>query len=339
MSGLSAPTMSHSVTPTMAKYSASSVAEAIAERRLRSARRCCRRKMSGVATAMPMLSPTSSGTAARAKSSSVISLVPSRSAPSSALERQDAAVPAASRISTSRTWLRPTSRCRRRRTTTAAPAKTAAMVSGHETDDRPGELGAQHKDLGQQHACKQDAGVGRPAEDQHGEKCAEAGVPGRHRQTIVLVDEAHPFEGEIDGKQYAGSGGLGQKRADRGKQLVDLPVPLQAGEIPSEKRYCQGVGPKWSVGGAEDIVSERVHQHARRPAVFTAMCCAVPIGRSPVTGTMIPLRSRRRYSICWRRSWASLRLANCMARAYTMHRPYGGRPSAERAKPTIVTVD
>ena len=210
---------------------------------------------------------------------------------------------------------------------------------GHKTDDRPGELGAQHKDLGQQHACKQDAGVGRPAEDQHGEKCAEAGVPGRDGQTIVLVDEAHPFEGEIDGKQYAGSGGLGQKRADRGKQLVDLPVPVQAGEIPSEKRYCQGVGPKWSVGGAEDIVSERVHQHARRPAAFTAMCCAVPIGRSPVTGTMIPLRSRRRYSICWRRSWASLRLANCMARAYTMHRPYGGRPSAERAKPTIVTVD
>ena len=119
---------------------------------------------------------------------------------------------------------------------------------GHEADDGPGELGAQHENLGQQHAREEDTGVRRPAKDQHGEQGAEAGVPGRDGEAVVLVDEAYPFEREIAGDEHGRRGGARKQRPCRQERAVNVPRQAQTGAIPLRERCGQDLRSAFATG-------------------------------------------------------------------------------------------
>ena len=103
------PTTSHKMRPMAARYSNPSGTSEAMDFAVRSGQRRERRSRSGVTTAMPMTSPTRSGTEALGRSLIVNSSATSSSMLSSAAEAAAAAAPAASRSSTSRTWLSPIS--------------------------------------------------------------------------------------------------------------------------------------------------------------------------------------------------------------------------------------
>ena len=65
---------------------------------------------------------------------------------------------------------------------------------GDADDERPRQVGAQHRNLGDQHPDEQHDAVARAGIKHQREDDAEARVPRRDRQPFVLVDEADPFE-------------------------------------------------------------------------------------------------------------------------------------------------
>ena len=156
-----------------------------------------RRNIKGVTTAMPMTSPTKSGSAELPRSLMSSSLVGNSSPASRAATTAAPATPVASNT----THVADVTEADVQPQISAGDDGCSRVARGNDCCDRqydrPGQVGVQHEDLGDHDAGKQHQPVGRAPQDDQAERHAEARVPGRYRHALVLVDEAHPFEAGI----------------------------------------------------------------------------------------------------------------------------------------------
>ena len=77
---------------------------------------------------------------------------------------------------------------------------TARDDGGNAKDDGPIQAAPEHHEFGNENACEQHDRITHTAQDHERNHGAETRIPRGHRQALVFVDEADPFEFDIGGE-------------------------------------------------------------------------------------------------------------------------------------------